>query len=530
MASCGEVLARLLEAYGIDTVFGIPGTHTIELYRGLPQTSIRHVTPRHEQGAGFMADGYARASGRPAACLTVSGPGALNIATAMGQALQDSVPMLVISANNARHQLGLGEGRLHEVDDLQAAMRQCARWVHTLMRPDELPQVLARAFAIFASARPGPVQLIIPQDVITAPADHVAVEVWPLPNRPAPTTAAVQAASELLNSCKRPVVAVGGGAADAADWVRTFVEKIDAPTTLTHNAKGVLPREHPLYVASSPSFEAVRELYRDADVLVGIGTEFSETDYDLLFDGQFTLGAARLIRIDIDSTQLGRHLRPAIAIHADATLALQALLPLCEANKRDGAEHTAAANKALQVHHPVDYQRFLDSILDALPDAYVVGDSTQPAYFAAAQFHPPRPRSFASAATGFGTLGYALPAAAGAKLACPERPVVCLIGDGGLQFTVNELAALVEAQLPVAVVVWNNRSYEMIAMNFRDAGMAPIACDIVAPDFLQLAQAYGCQARQVQNLQVFKSALSDAQSARVPTLIELDESDFLGRG
>ena len=145
MATCGEVLVGMLEAYGIDTAFGIPGTHTIELYRGLPATGIRHVTPRHEQGAGFMADGYARVSGRPAVCFTVSGPGALNISGAMGQALQDSVPMLVISADNNSWERGLGEGRLHETRNLQAAMAECSVWNHTLMRPAELPKVLARA-------------------------------------------------------------------------------------------------------------------------------------------------------------------------------------------------------------------------------------------------------------------------------------------------------------------------------------------------------------------------------------------------
>src|SRR5210317_58916 len=137
MATCGEKLVQLLASYGIDTAFGIPGTHTIELYRGLPATDIRHVTPRHEQGGGFMADGYARVRGKPAACFTVSGPGALNIATAMGQALQDSVPMLVISADIARSERGLGEGRLHETENLQAAMAQCSRWCHTLMGPEE---------------------------------------------------------------------------------------------------------------------------------------------------------------------------------------------------------------------------------------------------------------------------------------------------------------------------------------------------------------------------------------------------------
>ena len=172
MATCGEVLVQILEAYRVDIVFGIPGVHTVELYRGLPNTGIRHITPRHEQGAGFMADGYARASGRPGVCLIITGPGMTNIATAMGQALADSIPMLVISSVNRSYQLGLGEGRLHEMPNQSATVAGVSVFSHTLMRPDELPQVLARAFTVFASERPGPVHIEIPLDVWHDRDDH----------------------------------------------------------------------------------------------------------------------------------------------------------------------------------------------------------------------------------------------------------------------------------------------------------------------------------------------------------------------
>lgn len=527
MSTCGEVLVQLLDSYGIEVAFGIPGTHTIELYRGLPATRIRHVTPRHEQGGGFMADGYARVTGRPAACFTVSGPGALNIATAMGQALQDSVPMLVISADNARAQLGMGEGRLHDTDDLQAAMAQCSVWSHTLMSPAELPRVLARAFSIFSSERPGPVHIAIPIDVITAAADAVDLAPWPSPSRPGPDAAAIDRAAQLLASSQRPVIALGGGSSDAASSVLRLVELLDAPVTLTHNAKGVLPPGHSLLVASSPSYEPVRTLYREADLVLGIGTEFSETDYDFFFDGGFSLGGA-LVRIDIDAAQLSRNARPALAIQSDAGLAVDALLDKLEPALRDGAARTAAVNEALQALDNPDYQRFLDTLQDALPGAAVLGDSTQPAYFAAAQYHAPAPRRFASAATGYGTLGYALPAAFGARLGLPDTPVVALIGDGGLQFTINELSTAVEARLSVAVVVWNNERYEMIAQNFESAGMVPIACDIHTPDFLAIARGYGCQAVRVRTPEELAAALIASTEVDVPTLIEAREEDFLG--
>src|SRR4051812_40578696 len=173
MATCGEVLVRLLEAYGVDTVFGIPGVHTVELYRGLPATRIRHVTPRHEQGAGFMADGYARVSGKPGVCFIITGPGMTNIATAMAQAYADSIPMLVISAVNALGQIGSGEGWLHELQDQRQLVRQVSVFSHTLMTPAELPKVAARAFAIFAGSRPRPVHIELPLDIIPAAADKL---------------------------------------------------------------------------------------------------------------------------------------------------------------------------------------------------------------------------------------------------------------------------------------------------------------------------------------------------------------------
>ncbi|WP_277749303.1 5-guanidino-2-oxopentanoate decarboxylase [Parahaliea mediterranea] len=534
--NCGERLMHMLKAHGIEVAFGIPGTHTIELYRGLPQAGIRHITPRHEQGAGFMADGYARVTGRPAACLTVSGPGALNIAAAMGQALQDSVPMLVISADNSRHQRGLGEGRLHETRNLQAAMAECSVWSHTLMRADELPRVLARAFAIFHSERPGPVHLSLPLDVILSNADHVSPEPWPVPSRPAADPGALAQAAELLNAARRPVIALGGGAADAGQWCRALAERLDAPVTLTHNARGLLPADHPLLVASSPSFEAVRALYRGADVVLAVGTELSETDYDFFFDGGFALGG-QLIRIDIDAAQLCRNAQPALAIRADSALALAALLPQLQAVSREGDRegHREGPRRVAEVmaalaeagDHSADYQRFLASLETALPQAIVLGDSTQPAYYAAAQWHPAAPRSFASAATGYGTLGYALPAALGAKLACPQRPVVALVGDGGLQFSISELASAVEAELGVIVLVWNNARYDMIARNFEDAGMAPIACDIYTPDLLAIARGYGCAAVRAHNHQELEQHLRECAGRRVPTLIEVREGDFL---
>ncbi len=527
MTTTGERLAQLLDAYGVRIASGIPGTHTIELYRGLPSTRIRHVTPRHEQGAGFLADGYARVTGRPAVCITVSGPGALNIATPMGQALADSVPMLVISADNKTWQRGLGEGRLHETPDLQAAMAECSRWSHTLSRPDELPRVLARAFAIFASERPGPVHLTLPLDVITANADHVSAEPWDLPLPPAPHPDAMRRAAELLNSAKNPVIALGGGAAGGAALCRQIAETLDAPVTTTHNAKGILPANHPLHVGGSPAMDAVQALFSESDGVLAVGTELGETDYDFFFKESARM-SANLVRLDIDSRQFSRNQRPAVSLLGDAGLGLEALLPLLDAREPgSGADRTRAVREALANDHHAGYTAFYQTLHRALPNHVLFGDSTQPTYFAAFQYDATAPRSFAAASTGYGTLGYALPAGFGGKLGARDRPVVVFAGDGGFQFTLNELSTAVQARIPVIVLVWHNHAYGEIASNFRNAGMEPMACDIHSPDFLALAKAYGCAALRVEDHDALESALREAATRDVPTVIEVPEERFI---
>src|ERR1700684_1507310 len=203
MLTCGELLVQLLQELGVQMVFGIPGVHTVELYRGLPATRIRHITPRHEQGAGFMADGYARVSGKPGVCFIITGPGMTNILTAMGQAYGDSIPMLVISSVNRVEQLGMGGGRLHELPSQCRLTSGVTAFSHTLMRPDELPAVLTRAFAIFGSARPRPVHIEIPINVITAAADHVGRKLGAIPSRPAASPAAIVQAMRASQAAPR---------------------------------------------------------------------------------------------------------------------------------------------------------------------------------------------------------------------------------------------------------------------------------------------------------------------------------------
>jgi acetolactate synthase-1/2/3 large subunit len=534
MATCGEVLVKLLEGYGVKMVFGIPGVHTVELYRGLAASSIRHITPRHEQGAGFMADGHARVTGQPGVCFIITGPGMTNIATAMAQAYGDSIPMLVISSVNARHQLAGGNGNLHELPSQREVIAGFTAFSHTLMTPDELPQVLARAFAIFESARPRPVHIEIPLDVITAPAGRLAlgrVSVSP----PAATVEAIRQAASSLHAARRPLILAGGGSVKAGAALQAVADALQAPLALTINAKGLVPPTHPLLLGSTQSTEATRALVLEADVVLAVGTELGETDYDTVFDGGFKI-QGELIRIDIDTQQLVRNYPPSQAIVSDARVALHALaqalasLPEPARSADWGASRVAEVHAALHAHQDEATRaqhQLLEHVVKTLPDVVFVGDSTQPVYVGNLTFNPSTPRSWFNSSTGYGTLGYALPAAIGASLAQPQRPVVCLIGDGGLQFTLPELASAVEAQVPVIVVLWNNVGYGEIKKYMTNRDITPVGVDIFTPDFIALARGFGCVGVRVTSIQELTSQLDLAVARKVPTVLEVMEGHWM---
>jgi len=540
MATCGEVLVKLLEGYGVEQVFGIPGVHTVELYRGLARSSINHVTPRHEQGAGFMADGYARTSGKPGVCFIITGPGMTNITTAMGQAYADSIPMLVISSVQARSQLGGGRGKLHELPNQSALVSGVAAFSHTLMSAAELPGVLARAFALFQAGRPRPVHIEIPLDVLVEEADALLASTPVNIARAGAAPAAVAQMGQLLASARRPLILAGGGAIDAAASLTQLAELLDAPVALTINAKGMLPSKHPLLIGSTQSLVATRALVADADVVLAIGTELAETDYDVTFAGGFEIPGA-LLRIDIDPDQTVRNYPPTVALVADSQIAVQALLAnlaghtLAERSRDWGQVRADALRTELEGVWDIPTRAqtlFLDSVVQELPQIVFVGDSTQPVYTGNLTFNPERPRRWFNSSTGYGTLGYALPAAIGAWLGggserSARGPVACLIGDGGLQFTLSELACAVEARTPIIVLLWNNQGFEEIKKYMVNRDIEPVGVDIYTPDFIGVAKALGCAAQTIGGVDELRNALRAASDREGPTLIEIDQSTWM---
>jgi acetolactate synthase-1/2/3 large subunit len=511
MGTVGTRLVEGLRARGVEVVFGIPGVHTIELYRGLPGSGLRHVTPRHEGSAGFMADGYARATGRPGVCFVITGPGLTNVLTAMGQARAESVPMLVISSTLAR---GHGRGALHELPDQAALAHTVAVRSETLLDPARLGEALDNAFAAAVGPRAGPAHLEVPVDVLALPCRPLPPPRAALPPL-APDLGALVEAAARLSGAYRPVILAGGGARWAAG-LPALARALDAPVVQTANARGLMAGEA-LSVAASPSLGSVRDLMADADVVLALGTEMGPTDYDMY--GAGGMPALRtLVRVDSDAHQLA-----AGDILADSGLAADALLAALPVRPpRDGAARAARARGGARAALSPAHARavaMLEAVREALPGTAILGDSTEPVYAGNLLFEPGGPGLWANSSTGFGTLGWGLPAAVGHALAT-GRPTVALVGDGGLQFTLAELGTLADEGAPVTVLVWNNRGYREIEAAMREAGAAPVGVTPTPPDFVAVARAWGLRAERPATLGALPALLRDM--AGRPGLIDLD--------
>ncbi len=478
--SVGMRLVEGLAARGVSCVFGIPGVHTVELYRGLSGSPIRHVTARHEQGCAFMADGYARASGQIGVAFVITGPGLLNALTAMAQARADSVPMLVISGVNRRASLGKGFGLLHELPN-QSALVAALCPTRTVMSADDLAPALDWAFAAMLGARPTPVHLEIPTDVMPLPCGPLPAPA-PLPAKPAPNADVLAAAARLLNAAKRPVILAGGGARGCENALQKLAEALDAPVIQTVNARGMM-HAHPLCVPASASLDSVRALIAGADGVLALGTELGQTDYDMYARGGLP-DLSAMIRVDICAQQLARH-PAALPICADSGAFLSALTPQIT-TKPSGAgagaarasDTRASARAELGALDPAmpDRLAMIEAIRKAVPRAQIIGDSTQPIYAANLFYDHDRAGGWFNAATGFGALGYGAGAAIGAAIANPTARTVCIIGDGGLQFTAAEARTAVDEALPITFIVWNNSAYGEIAGAMRAAGTEVIGC------------------------------------------------------
>ncbi|MFF1421438.1 5-guanidino-2-oxopentanoate decarboxylase [Streptomyces sp. NPDC058280] len=530
----GEALVRALAVHGTRTAFGIPGTHNLEIYRHLDRYRIAHVTPRHEQGAGYAADAYARVSGDPGVAITTTGPALLNIAAAVGQAYSDSVPLLIVSPGMPLRHPRLSTGLLHEMRSQTEAMRGVAAFSHRVSSVEEIGAAVARAFTLFGTERPRPVHIEIPLDLLEAAEPVGDVQLRPPYVPTVPHAAVVREAADTLRAARRPALVLGGGARRAGAECLALAEELGAPVITTANGKGIVAETHPLSLGVSLHSPAVQRWLADRDAVVAVGTELAESD--LWSAGPPTLNGT-LVRVDLDPAQMYGGLQAGHPLVGDASAALRALLAACRQHgpgvaSGPGRDDVARvdvvrlrgrrdAETAGRDARWVPFLQAVRSVLDA--DAIITSDSAQCCYYGALPHLPVGPEGRFLHPTGFGTLGYALPAAIGAKTAVPGRQVVALSGDGGFQFSVQELATAVQSRLSLPVVVFDNGGYGEIRDEMAARGDAPVAVDLTPVDLPALARAYGGRGERADTPAALADALTRALAAPVPTVITVPE-------
>lgn len=521
----GEAIVDALLAHGVDTLFGLPGIQNDWLYNALfdARDRIRVIHTRHEQGAAYMALGYALARGDIAVYNVVPGPGLLNTTAALATAYARDAPVLCLTGQIPRAAIGRELGVLHEIPDQLAVLRSLTKWAARINAPGEAPAVIGEAFRQLRSGRPRPVGVEVPMDVL---AERALVEPLASPlhvDVPAADPQTIDDAVTRLRRARRPLIFVGGGAQGASADVRRLAELLQAPVASYRTGRGVLDSRHYLSVVQPQA----HPLWKDVDVAVVIGSNMRIPLRDWGVDDDLAV-----IRIDVDPASHSRYVTPAVAITARAEDALPALLArlVAAGDSRPSrrAEMQALGELWKKTRAFLAPQiAFLEPIRDALGENGIIVDELTQVGFASRVLMPVyQPRTFIS--TGYqGTLGYGFQTALGVKLARPEVPVISVTGDGGFMFGVQELATAVQHGIALITIVFNNNQYGNVQQMQRTLyGNRVIASDLRNPDFVRLAESFGARGLRAETPAALGRALHDSLTASEPTVIEVPCGDM----
>ncbi|BES83477.1 acetolactate synthase [Pectobacterium araliae] len=524
-----QLIVRLLEQQGITTVAGIPGGAALPLYDALGQSkTIRHVLARHEQGAGFMAQGMARASGQAAVCMASSGPGATNLITAIADAKLDSIPLVCITGQVPSSMIGTDA--FQEVDTYGISI-PVTKHNYLVRDITELPRVIPEAFRIAQSGRPGPVWIDIPKDIQNATIELSELpDVFPLDTPPAITQQEIERAAAMINAAQSPVLYLGGGiiSSVAHEQAVQLAERSSLPTTMTLMALGTMPVDHPLSLGmlGMHAARSTNLILQQADLLIVLGARFD--DRAIGKAEQFCPNAS-IIHIDIDPAELGKIRQPHVAINADVAQALDQLLPHIAPQQRDvwratvrGLQQEFPFNMP-NADDPLSHYGLVQATAQALTDdAIITTDVGQHQMWVAQSYPLRRPRQWLTSG-GFGTMGFGLPAAIGAALAEPDRTVVCFSGDGSLMMNIQEMATAAEEGLNVKIVLMNNQSLGLVHqqqdMFFQKRIFA--ADYRYRTNFLAIAAGFGFATCDLNAAADPQAALQEALNQPGPVLIHV---------
>ena len=526
--SGGEAMVRATLANGVTTVFGIPGVQTYTIYDAIARLGVQSIVTRHEQAAAYMALGYARATGKPGVFTVVPGPGVLNAGAALLTAMGTNAPVLCLTGQVPSAFLGKGRGHLHEMVDQTATLKGIIKDAWRLTDPRDASAVINNAFRVMQSGRPGPVSVEMCWDTLDKPRDAVVIGPGNTQiDKPALDQEQVDRAVKALASARFPMIMCGGGAQHASAEVLALADALQAPVTAFRSGRGVVAEDHALGVSSV----AARELFDKVDVLVGVGTRLEMIYLRWRNMGLYErkpAGGPLLIRIDIDPAEMTRF-EPDIAIVADSAVACRALAEaLAGSHRSDLARRGAiAAAKALAQRQTQEIQpqvAYLDAIRAVLPrDGFFVPEVSQMGFAAYMSFPVYTPRTFVT--EGYqGTLGFGFMTALGVKVACPDRAVVSITGDGGFLFGVQELATAAAYGIGLVTVLFNNHSYGNVRRDQIERFEGRIAGgDLKNPNFMRLAESFGVAAARVSTPQGLRAELASAIATGKPALIEVDQ-------
>jgi acetolactate synthase-1/2/3 large subunit len=523
-----QALLKLLEEQGVDMMFGYPGGSTMPIYDDLLDSDIRHVLVRHEQAAAHMADGYARVLGKPGVCLSTSGPGATNMVTGVATAFVDSSPMIVLTGQVSTTSLGMDA--FQEADSF-SLMMPVTKHNFRLLDVKDIPEAVKRGFAIATSGRMGPVHIDLPKDVMLSEVDPIDLKVEFSPPSVNEDMSAIPAAVKLLMEAERPVILAGGGCmwANAGPEVVRLAEVLLAPVVTSMMGKGIIPEEHPLalgFLGMHGRVAAMKAL-TEADVVLAVGTRFSDRTHSKHNELPST---SKVIHIDVDSGEVGKHSRTKVRILGDAKKALQGILSQLNVQRKQSAWSMRIDALQRQCHCDLDIdatpilpQKVMYELSRTLPDDAIVTTEVGQNQMWAAHFLKVRhPRQFISSG-GFGTMGFGFPAALGAKVAAPDRKVVDIAGDGSFLMVVQELATAVSEDIPVTICLMNNgwlgmvKQWQKLFNEERYSGTKLQS----NPDFVALARSFGADGVRVDRPSELREALQRGIDSDVAFVVDI---------